>query len=104
MVITPAIAHLIREGKIFRINSEIQTGSRYGMQLMDDALFEMFKKRQIKYQDMMERCVNPTEMIAKVRESGLAGVSRGVGEAAGGPGTTAANEGAAETSARQKKR
>ncbi len=97
MVLTPAIAHLIREGKIFRVNSEIQTGSRYGMQLMDDALFEMFKKRLIKYQDMMERCVNPTEMISKVRESGLAGMSRGVGEA---PGADAASE----TSARQKKR
>ncbi|MCO5171412.1 MAG: type IV pilus twitching motility protein PilT [Planctomycetes bacterium] len=97
MVLTPAIAHLIREGKIYRINSEIQTGSRYGMQLMDDALFEFFKKRQIKYQDMMERCVNPNEMIAKVREAGLAGVARMGGEPAGA-------EPAADTSARQRKR
>ena len=74
MVLTPAIAHLIREGKIYRINSEIQTGTRYGMQLLDDALFALFKKRQIKYQDMMERAVNPTEMLAKVRESGLLNV------------------------------
>src|SRR5690606_12594856 len=44
-VLTPAIAHVIREGKIYRINSEIQTGSRYGMQLMDDALFNLFKKK-----------------------------------------------------------
>jgi twitching motility protein PilT len=73
MVLTPAVAHLIREGKIHRINSEIQTGSRYGMQLMDDSLFEMFKKKKIKYADMMEKCVNPTEMMNKVRESGLVG-------------------------------
>ena len=71
MVLTPAIAHLIREGKIFRINSEIQTGLRYGMQLMDDVLFDLFKKKKIKYQDMMEKCVNPQEMMSKVREAGL---------------------------------
>ncbi|MGE0713733.1 MAG: type IV pilus twitching motility protein PilT [Planctomycetota bacterium] len=79
MVLTPAIAHLIREGKIFRINSEIQTGSRYGMQLMDDALFLMFRKKLIKYQDMMEKCVNPNEMMAKVREAGLVGAGGGGG-------------------------
>ena len=79
MVLTPAIAHLIREGKIFRINSEIQTGSRYGMQLMDDALFELFRKKKIKYQDMMEHCVNPQEMLAKVRESGLSTGGAGTG-------------------------
>jgi twitching motility protein PilT len=104
MVLTPAIAHLIREGKIYRINSEIQTGSRYGMQLMDDALFEKFKQRLIKYQDMMERCVNPNEMVQKVREQGLAGMSRGVGEApVAGPGTSATSE-SADTSAKPKKR
>ncbi|RMG10064.1 MAG: type IV pilus twitching motility protein PilT [Planctomycetota bacterium] len=79
MVLTPAIAHLIREGKIFRINSEIQTGSRYGMQLMDDKLFELFRQKKIKYHDMMEKCVNPQEMLSKVRESGLVGAGGGGG-------------------------
>jgi twitching motility protein PilT len=87
MVLTPAIAHLIREGKIYRINSEIQTGSRYGMQLMDDALFTMFKKKLIKYQDMMEQCVNPNEMMSKVREAGLVGAG-----GSGGPKAPAARK------------
>jgi len=39
LVVTPAIANLIRENKTFRINSSIQTGSKYGMNLMDDSLF-----------------------------------------------------------------
>ena len=39
LVVTPAIANLIRENKTFRINSAIQTGAKFGMQLMDDALF-----------------------------------------------------------------
>jgi len=89
MVLTPAIAHLIREGKIYRINSEIQTGQRYGMQLMDDCLFGLFKQKLIKYQDMMEKCVNPAEMLAKVRESGLvgAGASGGAPPQAPAPNT-----------------
>src|SRR5690348_3643398 len=58
MCMTPAIAHLIREDKIHRINSEIQVGSRYGMMLMDDRLFELFKQKKIKYQDMIEYSVD----------------------------------------------
>ena len=109
MVLTPAIAHLIREGKIYRINSEIQTGARYGMQLMDDALFELFKKRKIKYADMMERSVNPNEMLQKVRESGLAGLAGGAAavaaaSAAAAPPAAAGGDEEPATSARQKKR
>jgi len=81
MVMTPAVGHLIREGKIYRINSEIQTGSRYGMQLMDDALFELLKQRKVNYQDVMEKCVNPSEMQLKLREHGLGGA---VGSASSG--------------------
>ena len=33
------IANLIRENKTFRINSAMQTGAKFGMQLMDDALY-----------------------------------------------------------------
>src|SRR6266850_5950114 len=43
LVVTPAIANLIRENKTYRINSSIQTGRKYGMQLMDDCLFNLWK-------------------------------------------------------------
>src|SRR5256885_8763388 len=35
MYVTPSIQNLIREDKSFRIDSDIQTGKRYGMQLLD---------------------------------------------------------------------
>src|SRR5882672_603677 len=41
MVITPAISNLIRENKTFRIDSMIQTGKKYGMQLLDDHLWDL---------------------------------------------------------------
>jgi twitching motility protein PilT len=54
MVITPAIQNLIRENKTFRINSAIQTGKKYGMQLMDDHLWQLFERKVIDDEVLME--------------------------------------------------
>ena len=45
MVVTPAIANLIRENKTYRIDSAIQTGAKDGMFLLDDTLFELWQER-----------------------------------------------------------
>ena len=45
LVVTPAIANLIRENKTFRITSAIQTGQKLGMQLLDDHLFRSGRRR-----------------------------------------------------------
>src|ERR1700761_1280896 len=42
MVNTPAIANLIREAKTFRIDSSIQTGKKFGMQLLDEHLLDLY--------------------------------------------------------------
>ena len=44
LVVTPGIANLIRENKIFRITSAIQTGAKQGMQLLDDHIYEHYKR------------------------------------------------------------
>ena len=44
LVAVPAVRNLIREGKTFQIPSSIQTGKKYGMQLLDDAIMELFNK------------------------------------------------------------
>ena len=36
LVTTPAIANLVRDNKTFRIDSAIQTGKKFGMQLLDE--------------------------------------------------------------------
>lgn len=54
MVVTPAIANLIRENKTFRIDSSIQTGKRYGMQLMDDHLWELYRQEILSFEDLMD--------------------------------------------------
>jgi twitching motility protein PilT len=66
LVVTPAIANLIREAKTYRINSSIQTGRKYGMQLLDDALFDLWRKGICEERDCVVRAVNPGELKAKI--------------------------------------
>ncbi|MFO7972233.1 MAG: type IV pilus twitching motility protein PilT [Desulfobacterales bacterium] len=51
LIATPAVRNLIREGKTHQIASMIQTGRKYGMQLLDDAIMEMLKKGWISAND-----------------------------------------------------
>lgn len=41
LIATPAVRNLIRENKIFQINSVIETGKKYGMQSIDDAIMKL---------------------------------------------------------------
>jgi len=51
LIANPAVRNLIREGKTHQVNSMIQTGKKYGMQLLDDAIMELFEKRRISADD-----------------------------------------------------
>ncbi|MCG8532271.1 MAG: type IV pilus twitching motility protein PilT, partial [Desulfovibrionales bacterium] len=58
MVATPAVRNLIRESKTHQIPSTIQTGKQYGMQLLDDAIMELIKKRRILPDDAYAKANN----------------------------------------------
>ena len=62
MVATPAIRNLVREGKVHQINSAIQSGGKYGMQSMDQALASLVKSGQVAYRVAYERAQNPEEL------------------------------------------
>jgi twitching motility protein PilT len=47
MIATAAVRNLIREGKTFQIPSMIQTGKKYGMQPLDDAIMDFLNKKMI---------------------------------------------------------
>jgi twitching motility protein PilT len=47
MIANPAVRNLIREGKTFQIPSMIQTGKKYGMQSLDDAILFHLEKKNI---------------------------------------------------------
>ena len=47
LIATPAVRALVRDGKSHQIPSAIQTGKRYGMQMLDDAIMDLFNKGKI---------------------------------------------------------
>jgi len=47
LIATPAVRNLIREAKTHQIPSMIQTGKKYGMQLLDDAIMDLCTNRII---------------------------------------------------------
>ena len=55
MVVTPAIANLIRENKTYRIDSSIQTGRKLGMQLLDEHLWQLYDRGKITLEEMMDK-------------------------------------------------
>ncbi|MDY6905095.1 MAG: type IV pilus twitching motility protein PilT [Thermodesulfobacteriota bacterium] len=44
LIATPAVRNLIRESKTHQLPSMIQTGKKYGMQLLDDAIMNLYHK------------------------------------------------------------
>jgi twitching motility protein PilT len=58
MIGTPAISNTIREGKIEQMVSLMETGKRYGMQMMDDHLLELVQNVVIDPKDARKLAVN----------------------------------------------
>ncbi len=66
MVITPAIQNLIRENKVYRIDSSIQTGRKHGMFLLDESLFKLWKEGLCEKEEVLQRAARPAELAAKI--------------------------------------
>jgi twitching motility protein PilT len=71
MYVTPGIQNLIRENKSFRIDSEIQTGKRFGMQLLDDNLWGLFQAGKISPEECIDKSRNPGQIVDKMQRAGL---------------------------------
>jgi twitching motility protein PilT len=58
LVVTPAVSNLIREGKTYQITSVIQTGRKYGMQTLDEAIMTLLKKGWIEPEEAYNKAVD----------------------------------------------
>jgi twitching motility protein PilT len=70
MVVTPAIANLIREGKVAQIYSAIQTGAKIGMLTMEQALATHVKTGAISFEAAVSKSSKPEEMQRILAGSG----------------------------------
>jgi len=68
LVVTHAVGNLIRENKVYRIPSSIQTGKRLGMKLLDDHLFELFAQGKISLEDSLDRCHDAGQLQDKIEK------------------------------------
>ena len=69
MVVTPAIQNLVRENKVYRIDSSIQTGRKHGMFLLDESLFKLWKDGLCEKEEILLRASKPQELAAKIAQA-----------------------------------
>jgi twitching motility protein PilT len=68
LVVTPATSNLIREGKTFQIPSVIQTGKKYGMQSLDDAILEAMQAKKISPEDAYDKAIVKERFVQFLKE------------------------------------
>ena len=66
LVVTSAVSNLIRENKTFRINSAIQTGSKFGMMLNDDCLFRLWVEEKVEMEDVLGKAHYPDSLAKRI--------------------------------------
>jgi twitching motility protein PilT len=87
MVVTPAISNLIRENKVYRIDSSIQTGKKYGMQLLDDHLWSLYDQGIISVEELLDKCRFPGQIKQKLDANRPGWSQGGYGPIIGGENT-----------------
>jgi twitching motility protein PilT len=72
MVNTPSVAALIRDNKTFRIQSDIQTGAKWGMVTLDGFLIEKYLAGMIAREEVINKAQDPTTIQVNLQELELA--------------------------------
>ena len=63
MINTPAIANLIRERKVSQIYSQLQTGSKEGMNTLEQCLLNLLERGEISQQEALGKASNPKALL-----------------------------------------
>jgi twitching motility protein PilT len=61
LVVTPAIRALIRDDKVHQIYSSMQAGKKWGMQTLNDALYQLYMNREVTAEECIRVSGDPTE-------------------------------------------
>ena len=68
LIATPAVRNMIREGKTHQLTSVIQTGAKFGMQPMDIALRDLYRRGIVSYSEAVMRAIDE-ETFARLANS-----------------------------------
>ena len=62
LVCTPGIRALIRDDKVHQIYSMMQSGKKWGMQTMNDALYQLYMSREVAWEEIVRASSDPIEL------------------------------------------
>ncbi len=69
MICTPAIRALIRDDKVHQIESSMQAGKKYGMQTLNDALYQLYMGREVTKEECLRVTSKPNDFLRSIGET-----------------------------------
>ena len=66
LVSSPAVANLIREGKMHQIASSMQTGKAAGTRLLNDSLADLVSRRVVDSEEALSKAVDKAELAKRI--------------------------------------
>ena len=66
LVVTPAIRALVRDDKVHQIYSSMQSGKKFGMQTLNDALYALYLGKEITEEDALKVTSLPDEFLRMI--------------------------------------
>ena len=87
LVVTAAVRSLIRDDKVHQILSQMQAGKKFGMQTLNDSLYQLYVTRQVSADECMRAAADSTEFLRMIGkgtgDDSSTGNGRPVGQLAG---------------------
>jgi twitching motility protein PilT len=71
LVITPAIRSLIRDDKVHQIYSLMQSGKKFGMQTLNDALYQLYVAREVTDEECLRASGDPNEFLRMIGRTAI---------------------------------
>jgi twitching motility protein PilT len=87
MICTPAIRALIRDDKVHQIESSMQAGKKYGMQTLNDALYQLYMGREVTKDECLRVTSKPNDFLRSIGEAPPEDKETAAGGASAQPGS-----------------
>ncbi len=69
MIATPAVRAVIRDDKVHQLYSLMQAGKKFGMQTMNDSLYQLYMSREVTKDECLRVSSNPSEFLRSIGET-----------------------------------